>query len=80
MDSSTVVSPQDAAQTFQIDSLDDPGDDEALDRAFGTESEVFSTAVMARRENHPPTTQREVWGWYLYEAANQPYSRYVNLA
>lgn len=28
-------------------------------------------------EDHPQTTKKEIWGWYLYEIANQPYSRYI---
>lgn len=29
-------------------------------------------------ENHPLTTKKELWGFYLYEASVQPYSRFEN--
>lgn len=79
MNSSTGVSRRTTASNFHVESLDDPQDEEALDRALGLENEVFSAVSVPRQENHPPTTQKEIWGWYLYEAANQPYSRYVFL-
>ena len=60
-----------------MESLDDPGEDEALERAFGLEEAPHVGTVIPRVNDHPTTTQRELWGWYLYEGANQPYSRYV---
>jgi hypothetical protein len=67
-----------AVKNFQLESLDDPSEDEALDRAFGQDTDAISAAVLTRRDNQPTTTQKEIWGWYLYEGANQPYSRYDN--
>mgnify|MGYP001085508820 CR=1 FL=1 len=78
MDASKGVTRRTTTKNFHLDSLDDPLEEEALDKAFGNEQELISAAVVARRENSPPTTTKEIWGWYLYEAANQPYSRYVN--
>jgi UMF1 family MFS transporter len=57
-----------------MESLDDPGEDEALERAFGLEEAPHVGTVIPRVNDHPTTTQRELWGWYLYEGANQPYS------
>lgn len=79
MDGSTGVSKRTTVKNFELDALDDPLEEIALDRAFGNEAEAVSNTVAVRRENHPPTTTKEVWGWYLYELANQPYSRYVKV-
>lgn len=77
MDESKAISRRSRALNFGLDILDDPEEEQALDKAFGDESFQSSHAVVVRNENHPPTTSKEIWGWYLYEAANQPYSRYL---
>lgn len=77
MDVSSTGVTRRSVKSFQVDSLDDPSEEEALDRAFGVDLDPHLGSVIPRVNDHPSTTQRELWGWYLYEGANQPYSRYV---
>ena len=71
------LNPSNGPIKLQIDTLDDPGDEEAVDRAFGKLELMPAGTVFLGPEPHPPTTLREIWSWYLYEGANQPYSTYV---
>lgn len=64
-----------STKKFRIDSLDDTDEEEVLDRAFGDDLSALANHITIRRDDQPPTTQKEIWGWYLYEGANQPYSR-----
>lgn len=46
---------------------------EPHDKDLTTDDNLIANELCVS-EDHPKTTMKEIWGWYLYEIANQPYS------